>query len=70
MNAPGPFEQSSAPLGAEERRTLELAWQALENSGHPQQEELLDLVARHVERSGELGSALHAFPLVFEEQTR
>lgn len=69
MNAPGPFEQSSAPLGAEERRTLEQAWQALQESGHPQQEELLDLVARHVERSGELSSALHAFPLVFEEQT-
>ena len=64
-----PYQQTSAPLGADERRTLELAWRALAASEHPQREELLDLVARHVERSGELGDALQSFPLVFEEHT-
>lgn len=69
MNASGPFEQSSAPLGAEERHTLDEAWTALQGSEHPQRDELLEMVARHVERSGELAAALQTFPLVFEEQT-
>lgn len=69
MKQPAPTLTPSSPLDTAEREVFERAWSALETVDHPQREDFLSLIGRHVGRSTALAEALQSFPRVFDEQT-